>query len=75
MLPIATDPQSDGSDTPLLFKVDIDTMIKAMDLWLLVIVYLLIHTFHCIQGAYAAILTDTSDVTMTLTAMCHAEVQ
>ena len=57
-------------------KVSIDTaIIQAVDLWLSVTVCLLIHTFHCIQGAYAAILMDASYVTVTVTAMCHAEVQ
>lgn len=36
---------------------------------------LLIHVFYCIQGAYATIQMDTSNITVTDTAMCRAELQ
>lgn len=58
-----------------MLKLSIDAAIDAVDPWLSVTVYLLIHTFHCIQGAYAAILMDASFINVTVTAMCHAEVQ
>lgn len=58
-----------------MFKMRADTVLVGVYQWLWGTAHLLICTFYCIQGAYAAIQMDASNVTVTVTAMCHAEVQ
>lgn len=45
----------------------------AVDLWLSVTVYLLIHMSHCVPGAYAAFMMDAREETVT--DVYHAEVR